>query len=90
MERIAVGIEEAGPAVGLSKYTIRAYLRAGPLLGTRCRRRWIIPVIELERLVCEGSPSKRDAGKGGPGPMNGTARSQERPPDNLEVRWQSP
>ena len=57
MERLAVSIKEAGPAVGLSKYTIRDYLRRGVIRGTRCGRRWIIPISELERLAREGVPS---------------------------------
>ena len=60
MERIAVGIEEAAKLVGLSKFTIRAYVRDGRVIATRCGRRIIIPIASLERLVREGVPKRAD------------------------------
>ena len=58
MEPIAVGIEDAAKLVGLSKFTIRAYVRRGWLTATRCGRRIIIPMAELERLAREGVPKR--------------------------------
>jgi excisionase family DNA binding protein len=50
----AVDFKTAGRLTSLSPFTIRAYVRSGKLRGTKCGRRWLIPVEELRRLVREG------------------------------------
>ena len=56
MEPLAVDLQEASKLVGVSKYTLRAYVRRGWLKATRCGRRIVIPMTELKRLVEDGAP----------------------------------
>jgi excisionase family DNA binding protein len=60
MEPLAVDLDEGARLVGLSKHTLRAYVRRGVLNATRCGRRIILQVEELRRLVREGVPPKSE------------------------------
>jgi len=48
---IAVSIARAASLVGLSKWTIRAYARAGKLPVARFGKRVLVPMASLEQLV---------------------------------------
>lgn len=54
MDPLAVGIEEAARLVGLSKYTIRAYIRKGRIRAVRVGRRVLVPVVALRELCEKG------------------------------------
>ena len=61
MDRLTVGVEEAGRLVGLSKHTIRLYAKLGFIRSVRVGRRVLIPIDALEALAKEGvSPDTRD------------------------------
>ena len=62
MQPLAVRIEEAAKLVGLSKHTIRAYIRKGKIRAVKVGRAVLVPTAELERLVREGVPPREDAG----------------------------
>jgi excisionase family DNA binding protein len=51
---LAVDFKEGSRLTSLSPFTLRKYVRDGKLRATRCGRRWVIPVEELNRLVHEG------------------------------------
>ena len=51
MKPLAVSVEEAGRLVGLSKHTIRKYIRQGLIDAVRVGRRVLVPVASLERLL---------------------------------------
>ena len=53
---LAVGFDRAAELTGLSSFTLRRYVKRGWLRATRCGRRWIVAIAELERLVREGVP----------------------------------
>ena len=50
-------VKEAGSALGLSPWTIRAHLKRGAIKPVRVGRRVLIPQKEIERLASEGLPS---------------------------------
>ena len=54
MEQIALGLREAAASVGLSHWTLRAWLRHGKLRSVRLGRRVLIEPSELRRLVEQG------------------------------------
>jgi excisionase family DNA binding protein len=54
MPPLAVDFRTGAKLTSLSPFTLRAYVRSGKLRGTRCGRRWLIPLEELKRLVREG------------------------------------
>ena len=47
-------IEEAAGLLGISKWTVRAYIKAGKLRPVRLGRRVLVREEELERLILEG------------------------------------
>jgi excisionase family DNA binding protein len=51
--RALKSIEEAAGLLGLSKWTVRAYIRDGKLQPVRLGRRVLLTEEELERLVTE-------------------------------------
>ncbi len=57
MEPLAVNVEEAGRLVGLSKHTIRAYIRKGILPAIHAGRRVLVPIVSLHRLARDGAPT---------------------------------
>jgi len=46
-------VEEAASLLGISPWTVRAYIRDGKLKPVRLGRRVLLPEEELERLVVE-------------------------------------
>lgn len=56
-------VEEAAGLLGISKWTVRAYIRDGRLKAVRLGRRVLLSEEELERLVaeCQGSPQTTPA-----------------------------
>jgi len=46
-----VDLKEAGHLLGLSVWTVRAYVKAGKLVPIRFGRRILLEVSELERLI---------------------------------------
>ncbi len=58
MEQLAMGLRQAAEAVGLSHWTLRAYIRQGKIRGLKIGRRVLIEPSELERLVRQGRIEK--------------------------------
>jgi len=54
MEQIAMGLRQAAEAVGLSHWTLRAWIRQGKVAAVRLGRRVMIEPGELERMVQAG------------------------------------
>jgi excisionase family DNA binding protein len=54
IQLLTVGVEQAAATLGLSKWTIRQYIREGKIAVVRIGRRVLIEPGELERLVREG------------------------------------
>jgi excisionase family DNA binding protein len=54
MEQIAIGLPEAAASVGLSIWTLRAWIRQGNLSAVRLGRRVMVEPSELRRLVEAG------------------------------------
>jgi excisionase family DNA binding protein len=54
MEQIAMGLREAAASVGLSPWTLRAWIRQGKLAAVRLGRRVMIEPGELRKLVEQG------------------------------------
>jgi excisionase family DNA binding protein len=54
MEKLLFSIEETAPIIGLSKYTIRAYVQKGLIKPTRIGNRVLIPIAEINRIATEG------------------------------------
>lgn len=60
MEEIAIGIKDAAKAVGLSVWTLRAWIRQGKIAAIRLGRRVLVEPGELERLVEQGRVSQEE------------------------------
>ncbi len=54
MEQIAMGLQEAAASVGLSVFTLRAWIRQGKVAAVRLGRRVMIEPGELQRLIAAG------------------------------------
>jgi excisionase family DNA binding protein len=54
MEKLLLGIEEAAQVIGLSKYTVRAYVQKKLIRTTRIGTRVLIPVDEIRRIAAKG------------------------------------
>jgi len=54
MEQLALGLRQAAEAVGLSHWTLRAYVRQGKIRAVKIGRRILIEPSELQRLIEEG------------------------------------
>jgi excisionase family DNA binding protein len=63
MEAMAVDVSTAAKMTGLSEHTLRQYARKGWLGVTRCGRRVLIPVENLQKLIREGAPSRSASGR---------------------------
>jgi excisionase family DNA binding protein len=50
-DRLAMGLKEAGAAIGLSPWTIRKYVAEGKIAAIRIGRRVLIEPSELRRFV---------------------------------------
>lgn len=58
MEPLGVTVEETARLTGLSIYTIRDLERRNLIKSSRCGRRIIIPMEEVNRIVNEGIRTK--------------------------------
>jgi excisionase family DNA binding protein len=60
-------VEEAARLLGISRWTVRSYIREGKLKPVRLGRRVLLAEDELERLVSESQePIKVQPETGGP------------------------
>ena len=57
MKPLAVSVEEAALALGVSKHTLRKYIREGRVEAVHLGRRILVPVGVLEKLAREGLPN---------------------------------
>jgi excisionase family DNA binding protein len=53
-QELAIGVKDAALRVGLSPWTLRAWIRTGKLGSVRLGRRVLIEPSELHRLVEQG------------------------------------
>jgi excisionase family DNA binding protein len=51
MERKAVSIEQAAQILGVHPHTVKALIDEGRLYAVRAGRRYLIPVVELDRFL---------------------------------------
>jgi excisionase family DNA binding protein len=51
MQQLLVGIKDAAASLGLSHWTLRAWIREGRLAAVRMGRRVLIEPSELARLI---------------------------------------
>jgi excisionase family DNA binding protein len=56
--QLALGLQEAAEAVGLSQWTLRKYVREGKIAAIRLGRRVLVEPSELHRLVEQGRGGK--------------------------------
>jgi excisionase family DNA binding protein len=54
MEEIAIGIRDAAKAVGLSHWTLRAYIRQGKVRAVKIGRRVLVEPQALQDLIAAG------------------------------------
>lgn len=59
-------VEEAAGLLGISKWTVRSYIREGKLRPVRLGRRVLLSEDELERFVNESQQSKAGDVRGAP------------------------
>jgi excisionase family DNA binding protein len=57
-------INEAAGLLGISPWTVRAYIRAGKLSPVRLGRRVLVEEAELERFVAEGKEQPGEVNNG--------------------------
>ena len=53
-------VEEAAALLGISKWTVRGYIRQGKLNAVRLGRRVLLTEDELEKLVDQGKKRGKD------------------------------
>jgi excisionase family DNA binding protein len=53
-QRLAIRVKEAAEMLGISHWTLRAYIRKGHLKAVRIGTRVLIEPSELERLIEQG------------------------------------
>jgi excisionase family DNA binding protein len=58
MEQLALGLRQAAEAVGLSHWTLRAYIKQGRIRALKIGRRVLIEPSELQRLIEQGRIGK--------------------------------
>ena len=58
--RALKSVEEAAGLLGISKWTVRSYIKAGKLRAVRLGRRVLMEESELERLVRGGQGNPED------------------------------
>jgi excisionase family DNA binding protein len=58
--KLAYTVDEAGPAIGVSRSTVFEMIRDGEVVAKKVRGRTIIPREELQRIIDE-APSSRAA-----------------------------
>lgn len=57
--QLALGLKEASDAVGISRWTLRQYIKQGKLTAIRLGRRVLIEPDELQRLIEQGRGGKQ-------------------------------
>ena len=57
MSQLSVDFETAEQMTGVSRFTLRKYVKAGRLKVARVGRRVVVPVTELERMFSPGAVS---------------------------------
>jgi excisionase family DNA binding protein len=57
--RALKSVEEAAGLLGISKWTVRSYVRDGKLKPVRLGRRVLVEEAELERLIASGKDATR-------------------------------
>ena len=58
MEQLALGLRQAAEAVGLSHWTLRAYIRQGRLRALKIGRRVLVEPSALKQLIEQGRIGK--------------------------------
>ena len=58
MEQLALGLRQAAEAVGLSHWTLRAYIKQGRLRALKIGRRVLIEPSALKHLIEQGRIGK--------------------------------
>ena len=53
MEQLALGLRQAAEAVGLSHWTLRAWVRQGKVKAVRLGRKVLVEPGELQHLIAE-------------------------------------
>ena len=53
MEQLAFGLRQAAEALGLSHWTLRAWVRQGKVKAVRLGRRVLVEPAELQKMVAE-------------------------------------
>jgi excisionase family DNA binding protein len=56
MQKLAVGVIEAGEMLSIAPRTIRAWIKSGRIRAVRLGRRVLVPVSELHRLIQDRPP----------------------------------
>ena len=51
MKRQVLSVREFSEIIGVPESTIRRWLQKGDIRGTQIGRKWLIPLIEVERIV---------------------------------------
>lgn len=57
MSQLSVDFETAEQMTGVSRFTLRKYVKTGRLKVVRVGRRVVVPVSELERMFAPGAVS---------------------------------
>lgn len=57
MSQLTVNFEKAEEMTGVSRFTLRKYVKTGRLKVVRVGRRVVVPVSELERMFAPGAVS---------------------------------
>ena len=76
MQPLAVSVEEAARLLGLSKHTVRAYIRRGLIPATHLGRRVVVRMDSLETILARGLSDGRDGPEEKKGGKNGEAKER--------------
>lgn len=69
MNQLTVDFETAEQVTGVSRFTLRKYVKTGRLKVVRVGRRVVVPVSELEKMFLPGAVSSLKSGN--PNAKNG-------------------
>jgi excisionase family DNA binding protein len=62
MIQLSVDFEKAEEMTGISRFTLRKYVKTGRLRVVRVGRRVVVPVSELEKMFSPGAVSSLKSG----------------------------
>jgi excisionase family DNA binding protein len=65
MDTLTVDFEKAEEMTGVSRFTLRKYVKTGRLKVVRVGRRVVVPVSELEKMFSTGAVSSLAPGVSG-------------------------